>query len=122
MTTNVIVTDGKNEHQCQLELISIDGMAKITFINKGKKYTTKNTHLRMTDAMREISSKLNDKGLTLKACQNCKFFQSLADGTTNMVKGTCNCQFAGRVQGDIIPTLIWNTCPKFEEQNVVPLF
>ncbi len=38
------------------------------------------------------------------------------------LKGTCNCQFAGRVQGDIIPTLIWNTCPKFEEQNVVPLF
>lgn len=122
MTTNVIVTDGKNEHQCQLELISIDGMAKITFINKGKKYTTKNQHLRMTDAMRELSTKLNDKGLTLKACQNCKFFQAVADGSTNMVKGTCNCQFAGRVQGDIIPTLIWNTCPKFEEQNVVPLF
>ena len=26
------------------------------------------------------------------------------------------------VEGDIIPTLVWNTCPKFEEQNVVKLF
>ncbi len=122
MTTNVIVSDGKNDHQCQLELISIDGMAKVTFINKGKKYTTKNQHLRMTDALRELSSTLNGRGLTLKACQNCKFFQPVVDGTTNMVKGTCNCQFQGRVQGDIIPTLLWNTCPKFEEQNVVSLF
>lgn len=122
MTTNVIVSDGKCDHQCQIELTSIDGMAKVTFINNGKKYTTKNTHFRMTDALRELSSKLNDKGLTLKTCQNCKYFQSVADGTTNMIKGTCNCQFTGRVQGDIIPTLIWNTCPKFEEQNIVPLF
>lgn len=122
MTTNVIVTDGKNDYQCQIELISVDGMAKVVFNNKGKKYTTKNTHFRMTDALRELSSKLNDKGLTLKACQNCKYFQAVVDGTTNMIKGTCNCQFTGRVQGDIIPTLIWNTCPKFEEQNVVPLF
>lgn len=122
MTTNIIVSDGKNDHQCQLELTTIDGMAKATFINNGKKYTTKNPHLRMTDALRELSSKLNDKGLTLKSCLNCKYFQALVDGSTNMVKGTCNCQFAGRVQGDIIPTLIWNTCPKFEEQNIVPLF
>ena len=122
MTTNVIVSDGQNDHQCQLELTTIDGLARITFINRGKKYTTKNNHLRMTDALRELSSKLTDKGLTLKACQCCKFYQPVVDGSTNMVKGTCNCQFPGRVQGDIIPTLIWNTCPKFEEQNVIPLF
>lgn len=122
MTTNVIVTDGENDYHCQLELTSIDGLARVTFINKGKKYTTKNNHLRMTDAIREIASKLTDKGLTLKVCQCCKYYQPLVDGSTNMVKGTCNCQFVGRTPGDIIPTLIWNTCPKFEEQNVIPLF
>ena len=123
MTTNVIVSDGVNDYQCQLELISDDGLAKVTFINKGKKYTTKNNHLRMIDAVRELTTKLADYGMTLKVCQCCKYFQPIVDGSTNMVKGCCQCQFEGRrTPGDIIPTLIWNTCPNFEEHNVVNLF
>lgn len=122
MTTNVIVTDGTREFQCQLELISDDGLARVTFINNNKKYTTKNNHLRMIDAVRELSTKLADYGMTLKVCQCCKYFQPVVDGSTNMVKGCCNCQFQGRTPGDMIPTLIWNTCPRFEEHNVVNLF
>ena len=122
MITNIIVTDGKKDFPCQLELISDDGLAKVRFINKRKTYLTKNNHLRMVDAIRELSDKLNDYGLALKICQNCKYFQPLVDGSTNMIKGCCNCKFQGRVEGDIIPTLVWNTCPKFEEHNVVKLF
>lgn len=122
MTTNAIVTDGVREYPCQLDLISDDGLARVTFINKGKRYTTKNNHLRMIDAVRELTTKLADYGLTLKVCQCCKYFQPVVDGSTNMVKGCCNCQFQGRTPGDMITTLIWNTCPKFEEQNVVSLF
>ena len=123
MTTNVIITDGTRDISAKLELISDDGLAKVTFINpNGKKYTTKNNHLRMIDAVRELSAKLSDYGMTLKVCQNCKFFQTLVDGSTNMVKGTCNCQFPGRTPGDMIPTLIWNTCPNYQQQNVVNLF
>ncbi len=122
MTTNVIVSDGVNDYPCQMELISDDGLARVTFINKGKKYTTKNNHIRMTDAVRELTTKLADYGLTLKVCQCCKYYQPIVDGTTNMVKGCCKCQFPGRTPGDMIPTLIWNTCPKFEEINVVNLF
>lgn len=122
MLTNVIVTDGKKDFQCQLELISDDGLARVKFINKGKTYTTKNNHLRMVDAIKELSGKLNDYGLSLKVCQCCKYFQPVVDGSTNMIKGCCNCKFQGRVEGDIIPTLVWNTCPRFEEQNVVNLF
>ena len=114
MVTNIIVTDGKQDFQCQLELISDDGLARVKFINKGKTYTTKNNHLRMVDAIKELTSKLADYGLSLKVCQCCKYFQPVVDGTTNMVKG--------RVEGDVIPTLVWNTCPRFEEQNVVNLF
>ncbi len=121
-TVNVIVSDGRNDFPCQLILISDDGLAKVTFINKGKKYTTKNNHIRMIDAVRELTVKLSDYGLTLKVCQCCKYFQPLVDGSTNMVKGCCNCQFQGRTPGDMIPTLIWNTCPKFEQHNVVSLF
>lgn len=36
MVTNIIVTDGKKDFQCQLELISDDGLARVKFINKGK--------------------------------------------------------------------------------------
>jgi len=123
MTTNAIVSDGTRDIQVKLELISDNGLARVTFINpNGKHYTTKNNHLRMIDALRELSAKLKDYGMTLKICQNCKYFQTLVDGSTNMVKGTCNCKFEGRTPGDIIPTLVWNTCPKFEEQNIVSLF
>ena len=123
MTVNVMVTDGTRELQAQLELISDDGLASVTFINpNGKKYTTKNNHLRMIDAVKELSAKLSEYGMTLKICQCCKYFQPVVDGSTNMVKGVCNCQFQGRTPGDIIPTLIWNTCPKFEKHNVVNLF
>ena len=121
-TINVIVSDGQKDFACQLVLISDDGLAKVTFVNNGKKYTTKNNHIRMIDAVREISIKLSDYGLVLKVCQCCKYFQPIVDGSTNMVKGCCNCQFQGRTPGDMIPTLIWNTCPRFEQHNVVSLF
>ena len=74
------------------------------------------------DALKELTIKLSEHGLTLKVCQACKYFQPVVDGSTNMIKGCCNCQFQGRTPGDMIPTLIWNTCPRFEEQNVVNLF
>lgn len=122
MVTDVIVTDGTNNYSCKIELISDDGLARVKFINKNKTYTTKNNHLRMVDAMKELSQKLDDFGLSLKVCQCCKYFQPIVDGSTNMVTGCCNCKFEGRVEGDMIQTLIWNTCPYFERQNVVNLF
>ncbi len=123
MATQAIVTDGVHDYQCKLEFISDDGLARVTFVNSnGKKYTTKSNHLRMIDAVRELTVKLADYGLSLKICQCCKYYQPIVDGSTNMVKGCCNCQFQGRTPGDMIPTLIWNTCPRFEEQNVVNLF
>lgn len=122
MVTDVIVTDGKQDYTCKIELISDDGLAKVKFINRGKAYTTKNNHLRMVDAIKELSNKLNDYGLSLKICQCCKYFQTVVDGSTNMVQGNCKCPLSGRIEGDILPTLIWNTCPNFEKENVVKLF
>ena len=122
METDVIVSDGKQDYMCKIELISDDGLARVKFINKGKTYTTKNNHLRMVDAVKELSQKLSDYGLSLKICQCCKYFQHIIDGSTNMIQGNCQCPLSGRVEGDVIPTLIWNTCPKFEKENVVKLF
>ena len=123
MSTPVIVTDGRRDIHANLELISDDGLARVTFISpNGKKYTTKNNHLRMIDAVKELTAKMSDYGMSIKVCQCCKYFQPVVDGSTNMVKGVCNCNLPGRTPGDIIPTLIWNTCPKFEQHNVVNLF
>ena len=123
MLVNVWVSDGKKNYPCKLELVSDSGLASVTFINnKGKKYTTKNNHLRMTDALQELSVKLSEHGLVLKICQCCKYFQPNIDGSTNMVKGFCNYNFTDRIPGDVLQTLIWNTCEQYENLNIVNLF
>ncbi len=123
MLVNVWVSDGKRNHPCQLELVSTSGLSSVTFINsRGKKFTTKNNHLRMTDALQELSNKLSEHGLVLKICQCCKYFQPNIDGSTNMVKGFCKYEFSDRVPGDVLQTLIWNTCEQYENLNIVNLF
>lgn len=123
MMVDVWVSDGKKNFPCKLELISNNGLSSVTFINmKNKKFTTRNDHLRMTDALNELTEKLSEYGLTLKICQCCKYYQANIDGTTNMVKGFCKYEFADRVPGDILPTTIWNTCEQYEPTNVVSLF
>lgn len=111
LTVDVNVTDGKNNIPCKLELISENGLAKVKFMFKKKKFTT-STHLRMVDAITELTAKLNDYGFVLKVCQCCKHFSPNIDGSTNMVKGFCDKEFANTQTGKI-PTLLWNSCRGF---------
>lgn len=121
LSVNVFVFDGKRYYPCKLEIISDNGLVKVVFLNKKKKYTTKSHHLRVIDAIREITTKLEDYGLTLKICQMCKYFEPEIDGTTNMVKGFCKCEFKSRTPGDILPTVLWNSCDGFEKTNIVSI-
>ena len=51
---------------CKLEFISTEnGLSKIRFIYKNKKYTT-SSHLRMIDALQQLQIKMDDYGLVLK--------------------------------------------------------
>lgn len=118
MSVEVTVTDGKNTIPCKLELISENGLAKVIFQFKKKKFNTK-THLRMVDAINELTAKLSDYGFVLKICQCCANFAPNIDGSTNMVKGFCRYQFANMQAGGEIPTLLWNSCKGFQEQNIV---
>lgn len=113
LTVDVMVTDGKNNITCKLELISENGLAKVDFMFKNKKFTTK-THLRMVDAISELITKLSDYGFTLKICQCCSSFSPNIDGSTNMVKGFCNHHFASS-PSNAIPTLLWNSCKGFNQ-------
>lgn len=112
LSIDVIVTDGKNNIACKLELISENGLAKVKFMFKKKKFTTA-THLRMVDAIKELTAKLDEYGFTLKICQGCKYFTSNIDGSTNMIKGFCNYAFSNSPSTGQLPTLLWNSCRGF---------
>ena len=115
MTVDVTVTDGKNNIPCKLELISDSGLARVKFMFKKKKFTT-STHLRMVDAITELTKKLTDYGFVLKICQCCANFTPNIDGSTNMVKGFCDHEFTNS-QSDTIPTLLWNSCRGFNQNQ-----
>lgn len=121
LLVQAFVSDGKRYYPCKLEIISESGLAKIIFINKKKKYKTKN-HIRVIDAIKEISQKLESYGYALRLCQCCKYFEPNIDGTVNQINGFCNFPFTNRTPGDILPTVVWNACDAYEKVNVVNMF
>lgn len=116
LTVEVNVTDGKNNIPCKLELISENGLAKVVFMFKKKKFSTA-SHLRMVDAINELLQKLSEYGFVLKICQCCSSFTPNIDGSTNMIKGFCSHAFSGHTQGGI-PTLLWNSCRGFSPSQI----
>lgn len=117
MDVDVVVSDGKNNIACKLELISENGLAKVKFMFKKKKFTTA-THLRMVDAIKELTEKLDEYGFNLKICQCCKHFSPNIDGSTNMVKGFCNYEFSNSPQTGQLPTLLWNSCRGYAQGKI----
>lgn len=112
LSIDVVVSTGKSDLPCKLEFISDKELSKVRFIFKNKKYTT-GGHLRMIDALQELKSKLDDYGFILKICNCCSHFTSSVDGSTNMLKGVCNCDYPSPSIKEPKPTLIWNSCSKF---------
>lgn len=121
MTARVYVSDGTNFYPCKLEITSEAGLARVIFVNKKKRYKTK-SHLRVVDAINEIAGKLESYGYQLRVCQCCKYFSPNIDGSVNQIKGFCKYQFANRTPGDILPTVLWNSCNVFDKTNVINMF
>ena len=115
-TINVMVSDGRNNIPCKLDLISENGLAKVNFRFKRKKFNT-STHLRMVDAIKELTDKLEEYGFILKICQCCKFFSHNIDGSTNMIKGFCGYKFSNALEDNKLPTLLWNSCRAFMHEK-----
>lgn len=110
---DVLVTVGRNNLNCKLELIGQDGLSKIRFIYKNKSYTT-SAHLRMIDALQELKLKLDDYGFILRICNCCSHFKPCVDGTTNMLRGFCDSEYPSPTLSDQPrQTLVWNTCSAF---------
>ena len=112
LAIDVVVYTGKVDLPCKLEFISEKDVYKVRFIFKNKKYTTSG-HLRMIDALQELKSKLDDYGFVIKICSCCSHFTSYNDGTANMLKGYCDCDYPSPTIKEAKTTLIWNSCSKF---------
>ena len=108
-SVKVIATNGKANIPCKLDLISENGMARVVFSFKKKKFKS-SRQIRMVEALNELTSKLNDYGFNLKICYCCEYFSSLVDGSTNMIKGQCSYDFKDKGTNDPLVTLIWNSC------------
>lgn len=118
LNIDVIILTKHGERSCKLEFISTEnGLSKIRFIYKNKKYTTA-SHLRMIDALQQLKSKMEDYGLTLKICSCCKNFTSCVDGSKNMLKGECHNEFPSPLLKEPRQTLIWNSCSSFEPSQI----
>ena len=116
-TVDVYVTDGKNNLACKLDLISESGLVKAVFRFKKKKYSS-SSQIRMVDAIKEVSDKLNEHGFRIKICQSCGYFNLKMDGSTNMVKGYCNRVVVQKESNEPLDTVLWNSCPYFVPQEV----
>ena len=116
-TVDVYVTDGKNNLKCKLDLISESGLVKAVFRFKKKKYSS-SSQIRMVDAIKEVSDKLNEHGFRIKICQSCGFFNLKMDGSTNMIKGYCNKPVVQNESDIPLDTILWNSCPYYVPQEV----
>ena len=108
-TVKVLATNGKSNIPCKLDFISENGLAMVVFSFKKKKFKS-SKQIRIIEALNELTTKLNDYGFQLKICYCCEYFQSLIDGSQNMIKGTCNYEFKGRNMQEELQTFIWNSC------------
>jgi hypothetical protein len=117
-TVNSFVTSGsgKKDVACKLDLVSEEGMRKVVFRYKKKRFES-DAHLRMCDALNDITRNLDEKGFTLKVCQNCVHYNPENDASVDQVTGYCNVGVGVNIasgegaEGDRI--LIWSCCRNF---------
>lgn len=117
MTVDAIVTDGKNNLHCYLDLVSEDGLARAVLRYKKKKYSS-GSQIRMYDAIGDIVEKLDQIGFRIKICHSCGLFTSKVDGSTNMVKGDCmKCKMKPEILGPV-ETTIWSACEDYLPREI----
>lgn len=108
-TVKVVATNGKSNIPCKLDFISENELAMVVFSFKNRKFKS-SKQIRILDALNELTVKLSNYGFQLKICYCCEYFQSLIDGSQNMIKGTCRYEFKGRNMQEELQTFIWNSC------------
>ena len=72
----------------------------------------------MYDAINDIVSTLSEYGFRVKICVTCGYFTSLVDGTTNMIKGTCNKCVVDKTAQEPNEVVLWGSCENFIPQEI----
>lgn len=114
---NAIVSDGKKELYCKIELKETNNYAQAIFIFREKKLNS-SKHLNLNDALKEISDKLKAHGFCLKVCLNCKYAKS-DDNIIAKFKGKqIYCIFDNIHKNSKAReyTYIWNSCKDIDTQ------
>ncbi len=117
-TVNSFFTNAgaKKDIACKLDLVSEEGMRKVVFRYKKKRFES-DAHLRMCDALNDITRNLDEKGFTLKVCQNCVHYNPENDASVDQVTGFCNVGVGVNIaSGDGeggSRILIWSCCRNF---------
>lgn len=115
-TVNSFVTNGKKDVSCKLDLVSEEGMRKVVFRYKKKRFES-DAHLRMCDALGDLTRSLDEKGFTLKVCQNCVHYNPENDTSVDQITGYCNVGVGVNIaSGDSEESgqiLIWSCCNNF---------
>lgn len=114
-TMDAVVTDGNKNVMCKMDLISEEGMRRV-ILRFRKKRVISDESIRMYDAVENISKRVKTHGFTLKICQNCANFQTIQDGTVDLLKGACKAN--SQNAEDVFETLIWNTCNCFTPKQM----
>ena len=109
---DVMVQVGQSQLPCKLEFISENDFARVKFYYKRKSFITQK-HFRMIDALHELMAKLAQYGYVLKICAACEYYQTVDDGSKNLLKGRCNCTKPSITLQAIKETCVWNGCAEF---------
>ena len=118
-TKDAIVTDGKKNVFCKMDLMTEDGMRRVVLRFRKKRVISEGC-IRMYDALSDISKRITTHGYALKICQNCKHFESLQDGTVDLLRGVCKINSSNSENHS--DTIIWNRCANFLIKNESSVF
>jgi len=113
---DAIITNGKKDLPCKLEITSTDEYSQVVFVFNNKRLTT-SKQPRINYAIEELISKLRSHGFALKICANCGFFYltEAAISSYDGEKGYClqnNFKYGSKEKEY---TCVWDGC-----FNIIP--
>ena len=111
---DVLLTNGDMELTTQLQIINEDALYRVVFWYE-KKYMSSQKYLRLSEAIKEISDTLMEKGFALKICQNCGYFEFQNNGRSDFDRGNCYLKMIKKESKYPELTSVWDCC-----ENIIP--
>ncbi|MDD3594378.1 MAG: hypothetical protein PHX18_07105 [Candidatus Gastranaerophilales bacterium] len=110
----VTLTDGEMELSVEIQIINEDALYRVVFWYE-KNYMSSKKYLRVSEALKEITDILMEKGFALKICQNCGYFEFANKGRADFDRGNCYLNMIKRETKNPCITPVWDSC-----ENIIP--